>query len=137
MNELAIYLNALFIYGRLCHNLASGISFLSDHDFFAEIYEFGEDSYDSVIERCIGLGLAIDIKDINLRAAKINSKLDIGSTNQDKFNVILGLLNNINLNITKLVQSKDYTIGTEQLIGDIANKVESFQYKIKQRINVL
>lgn len=134
MQDLAVLLNVLGIYGRLCHNLSTGATFIQDHEFFAEIYGFAEDSYDSVIERCIGTGVDIDIQQINLKAATACSQVSIGETNEDMFSSIVEIINQINELIESLVDSKAYSTGTEQLIGDIANQFEVTLYKLKQRL---
>lgn len=134
MNDLIVYLNVLSIYGRLCHNLTTGSNFFQDHEFFGEIYGYSESAYDSVVERSIGLNLTINIQEINLKAASICAKINLGTNNNDKLKGILEIFNTINSTIDKLVKSKTYSIGTEQLIGDIANQIEMFQYKLKQRL---
>lgn len=134
MQDLAMFLNVLGIFGRACHNLASGPTFLQDHELFAEVYGFAEDSYDVVIERCIGTGVEIDIQSINLRAATACSQVTIGDTNEDKFSSVLEIFSQITSIIETLVDTETYSFGTEQLIGDIGNQLEVFQYKIQRRL---
>lgn len=134
MKELAILLNALILYARACHNMATGSTFLQDHDFFADIYGGAEAGYDSVIERCIGTGIKIDIQDINLQAAKTSAAIDLGKTNEDKLSACLEMEKQISSLVDKLVKSGKFSNGTEQLIGDIANASEVTQYKIQQRL---
>jgi len=135
MNELAIILNVLGIYGRACHNLTTGKTFIPDHEIFAEIYSFAEDSYDSVIERCLGLGIDINIQQINLQAATMCSQITIGDSNEEKFAGVNEILSQTNSMIDDLSNNGGLSSGTVQLIGDISNQFEVFQYKIKQRLS--
>lgn len=136
MNELAVLLNVLNIYAHACHNLASGSTFIPDHVLLEEIYEFADESYDSVIERCIGTGVDISIQDINLQAATVCSQITIGDTNEDKLAGILEITAQINSMVDDLSNGGTLSSGTVQLIGDISNQLEVFQYKINQRLKV-
>lgn len=134
MKELAVLLNIFMIYGRACHNLTTGANFSQDHEFFGELYTFAETSYDSVIERCIGLEIDINIQEINLQAATMCSAITIGASNNEKLAGCLEIETQLVGMIDRLVSSGSCSSGTEQLVGDIANQLEMFQYKTKQRL---
>lgn len=134
MNELAVLLNVLNIYAHACHNLVSGASFIPDHGLFEEIYDFADESYDSVVERCIGTGVDINIQNINLQAATVCSQITIGDSNEDKLAGILEITAQINSMVDDLSNGGTLSSGTVQLIGDISNQLEVFQYKINQRL---
>lgn len=122
------------IYAHACHNLVSGVSFIPDHGLFEEIYDFADESYDSVIERCIGTGVDINIQNINLQAATVCSQITIGDSNEDKLAGILEITAQINSMVDDLSNGGTLSSGTVQLIGDIGNQLEVFQYKIQRRL---
>lgn len=134
MNELAILLKALNIYGHVAHFLCSRIVFMQDHVFLGEIYEAAEDDYDSVVERCIGLGIKVDIQDINVKAAAKAASIKVGDDNSAKLASVLSLEQEIVAMIEKLRKSGTLSLGTETLLGDIASGSEIRQYKLKQRL---
>lgn len=136
MKELAVYLKTLNIYAHAAHNLASRIVFNQDHEMLAEIYEAADSAYDGVIERIIGLSdlSEEELKNINLAAAQNNYQLSQGKDNADKLKVCLELEKEICSKIEELVKSGSVTVGTEQMIGNIADLSEVRQYKLKQRL---
>ena len=134
MNELAILLKALNIYGHACHFLCSRVVFMQDHIFLGEIYEAAEDNYDAVVERCIGLGIKVDIQDINVKAAARAASIKVGDDNSTKLSGCLSLEQEVVAMIEKLRKGGSLSLGTETLLGDIASESEIRQYKLKQRL---
>lgn len=135
MLELAIHLKLMHIYSHAAHNSISGPTFLSDHDFFGELYEKREEEYDAVVERYIGLYNTINFKQIETEALnKFHSmQLDFKS-GVNYFQQQLMLEKQLCDIIEQYATSGKYSQGTIQMIGNIADQSEMYQYKIKQRI---
>jgi DNA-binding ferritin-like protein len=130
MEKLATILRSLQLYSHQAHNLIRGQTFFQDHEFLGEIYPAYETDYDDVVERCIGTGEKIDIKAVNKQAAE-NLPSDSLLTVDFCF---ARLLTNEKLLCKQIEEvTPKVSIGTQQLIGEIANKSEVRQYKLKQR----
>jgi DNA-binding ferritin-like protein len=139
MKELAITLRALQLYAHMAHHLAGRTPFFSDHEFFGEIYSAADSNYDSVIERMIGLFGEDSIPSIQEQLPmiqQITQALPQKSVKENAtyFTAVLQLQQSVCAKIEALVKSGSLPQGTVQLLGDIANQSESFQYKIKQRL---
>lgn len=136
MKEIAISLRCLQLYAHNAHNLVSRMVFFQDHEFLGEVYSAAESNYDSVIERIIGLGQEeLDLSQLQVLACTKMTKLPMQvSENLTFMQVILQLEKEISGLIEQKVKSGSCSVGTEQLLGDIADKSEVRQYKLKQRI---
>jgi DNA-binding ferritin-like protein len=138
MKELQILLRSLQLYAHSCHHLAARVVFLQDHEFLAEIYNAAETDYDAISERIIGMmgeeqypslgeqmkAVFAKVKDLPLAGIKQNAVM---------FNAILQLEQEICAACAQAIAS-GVSEGTKQLIGDICNRLEVEQYKIKQRV---
>jgi DNA-binding ferritin-like protein len=137
MQNLLICLRALQIIAHHYHNVCGKIAFHQDHEFFGEVYSAAESDYDSVIERIIGKDgvQAINLDQILSQvSAKIKPILKSAAENKAYYEALLAQIEYINSEIQKLIDGKLVSRGTEQLIGEIANKNEILIYKIKRRI---
>lgn len=137
LDKLATALRALQIYGQHAHNNCSGKSFLSDHEMFASSYEAAADAYDSVVERIIGsTGKPVDTLAITSEAAKLCGQCskEAGDCNVEFLRGVLRLELAICVCVDKICAAEKLPEGTKQLIGDIADKSMSRQYKLKQRL---
>lgn len=134
MKELAIILKALNIFAHNSHNLVSRVVFNQDHEFLAEIYEAADTNYDDVVERMIGLGMTPDLNEINMLACQKAVSIPLGQDNFSKLQACLELEKATCQIIEQLVRTNQVTVGTEQMIGNIADKSEVRQYKLKQRM---
>ena len=137
MKDLLIQLRAMQLFTHSAHNLVARTPFHTDHSFFGDVYSVLESDYDDVAERIIGLfgEEPMELNSILMGvAAKLQGAPSIGVRENSVFYSHL-LSQEIQLceHIKKLVLA-GISPGTEQLIGDIANKSESRQYKIKQRL---
>lgn len=56
MKDLIALVRMMNLYYHHLHNISHGVSFSSDHEMMSEFYTQLEGSYDSLIERYIGLG---------------------------------------------------------------------------------
>ena len=128
MNDIAALLRFLQLYTHNAHNLCYGETFFQDHDYFGELYPAYEAAYDNVVERMIGLDLNPDLIQIQEISVSILKKYPSGS-----FQTILEGEKKLCLKIQQLVPSSQ-SEGTKQMLGDICDKSEIRQYKLKQRM---
>jgi len=135
MKEVSILLKLLNIYAHNCHNKVARIVFMQDHEFLGEIYKEVDSMYDDVIERMIGLDQEVNLNEIHIMAVQALQQFPSEyKENAECFKAILNIEQEICSIIEQLVRNKQVSVGTEQLLGDICNKLEGHAYKIKQRI---
>lgn len=137
LEKLAVALRALQLYGQHAHNNCRGKSFLSDHEMFASSYEAAASAYDSVVERIIGsTDKPVDTLTLSIEAVKLTASCsrEAGECNIEFLKGVLRLEMTICACVDKLCISEQLPEGTKQLIGDIADKSMSRQYKLKQRL---
>jgi DNA-binding ferritin-like protein len=137
MKELMYLLRAMQLYAHNCHNLVKGQSFFSDHGFFGDVYSEVEGHYDSVVERSIGLYGDAHMNLQTIISASASKIVDAPSVNVESNKVYYEYQLKLEERLTDLIRqiiAAGVTPGTEQLIGDIADKSESRKYKIKQRL---
>ena len=134
MFKLAYILRALQLYTWNIHNLTKGPSFFGDHCATGEFYEQVGMDYDSVIERAIGIGdESVKVDEIAVKAGQLVGKLPHNTPDMNSyFKAILDLEEIVCAEVEKI--KDNYSEGTKQLIGEICNKSEMRQYKIKQRL---
>ena len=131
MRDLSILLRAMQLYAHNCHNTTKGSNFFADHDFLSELYPTYEATYDSIIERTIGLGLNPDLARVTLEAASLvasSPASDVGC-----FVVLLTLEQELCSKCQEYISTAQLSEGTKQLLGDICDKSEARQYKLRQR----
>lgn len=137
MKELLSLLRAMQMYAHSAHLLCKTQSFLSDHELFGSFYAEHEADFDGVAERIIGL-YGEDSLNLQSLMATVTAKLaDAPSTGQPDnkpfFTHQLKLEQRL-CDLVKQIIAAGVSPGVEQLTGEIANKSESRQYKIKQRL---
>ena len=129
MDEILVVLRFKQLFGHNFHNLVKGESFFADHEFLSQWYSQGEEQYDSVVERMIGLGLKVDLVEIQEAAVdllKKNPPLEFSTLELCEQQLIEQIEN--------YIAKEKISQGTLQLLGDIANQAEMNLYKIKQRL---
>jgi len=133
MNELIITFRCAQFVAHNFHNYAKGYSFFADHEFLGTLYGTYEEAYDSLVERTIGSNKAIDLRDITSQAAERAKAFPAETMSCDE---MFATLQSIKESIC--VWCKTYTpgatLGTANLLADLADKSEARQYKLKQRI---
>lgn len=137
LDRLAIGLRALQMYGQHAHNNCTGKSFIPDHDLFAASYEAAAADYDAVVERMIGTtDKPVDTLAIIPEALKLASQCsrEAGDCNVEFLRGVLKLELAICIYIDKTCAAGELPEGTKQLIGDIADRSMSRQYKLRQRL---
>jgi len=133
MDKLATTLRTAQLVAHCFHNQTRGISFFADHEFFADLYAAYEEAYDSIIERDIGLGEDCDCAKISADAGAAAGKYDPRDMAADEMcAVLLGMERQIQAEAT--AATKGASIGTANLLGDLADKSEMRVYKLRQRI---
>lgn len=136
MKSLAILLKLMHVYTHAAHNLCGRVVFFQDHDFFGEVYPALLTSYDSVVERIIGLSgeSAISFKEIEAEVASKLATLPLEGVKENStfYSTLLQMEEALCQTIAQLVPS--VSPGTEQLIGTLCDESEIRQYKIKQRL---
>lgn len=133
MKNLLTQLRCMTLFYHDCHNNAFGSSFISDHNLFRDFYEGIESDYDSIAERILGLGESEKISSYEILepVKKLLAKLsEVSGDNIFKASLTL------EENLRTLLQDVDKkaTIGTSNMLQNIADKSEVRTYKIKQRI---
>lgn len=137
MKELLIHLRAMNLFSHSAHNLVARVPFHSDHNFFGEVYEELNGEYDGVAERTIGLmgEGPLRLQDIMAGvSAKLAAAPSIGVKENGVFYKALLQMEMDLCKLCSMVIAQGATEGTKQLLGDVCNKSEMRQYKIKQRI---
>ena len=128
--ELATLFRTINLYSHHAHNVAEGDTFLQDHAFLAEIYEFADDAYDDLVERHIGTSdVVLDLCDIVKQAYILLEKLD-----DQYLDKILILLEESVKAIDEMSKSGTLSSGTQNLIQGQADSIEVLIYKLKRRL---
>jgi len=135
MELIAIQLRALQLYTHMAHNYVSRVIFFSDHEALGDFYSEHETDYDDVVERMIGLSSPemVNIQNITTQSVQKMMTLPVSLKENSKWFETILLLEQQLCQIIKAEVPK-VSEGTKQLIGEIANKSEKRQYKLKQRI---
>jgi DNA-binding ferritin-like protein len=133
MEKVLVLLRTLQLYGQNAHNLAKGKSFFADHDAMADFYSAAAADYDMVVERMIGCDMEVDLVKVHKNVCGYLEKLPHNVENEKALEYIMALEKKLCAEVEKECK-KSVSEGTRQLIGEVANKSESRQYKMKQRL---
>ena len=128
MHEIATQLRAMQLTAHAAHNMASGPTFFSDHEYLGELYGAYEAAYDSVIERMIGCGTIPGLFNLGIEAAKAQGPNDSGKA----FDWLYGAEEDLRKLIDKCMA--ECSTGTQNLLAQLADDSEQRSYKIGQRI---
>lgn len=128
--DLATLFRALNLYSHHAHNMAKGNSFMQDHAFFAEVYAFADDCYDSLIERYLGTGGEnVKLPEIVQDSHELISKMP-----SEYYQGVLFVLDRITKHIDNMCNNGKFSSGTQNLLQGQADSIEVFIYKIKRRL---
>lgn len=135
LNNLATDLRTMQLFYHNCHNTMKGPTFNADHGIFGDFYSALESDYDSIIERMIGLSSveSVNLSQLNVKAASTLQHIPSHLEPVEMFKLALGFEHQM-LKICEAVANGQFSSGTKQLVGDVANASEMRIYKIKQRI---
>lgn len=139
MKELLILLRSINLYAHQAHNICARIPFFQDHEFFNEVYTNADSAYDDVIERMIGLYGEESIPSLPEQLVAISQIIEQlpekgVKENAIFFQVLLEKQKLVCAKIEQLCTAGNLPQGTIQMLGNIADKSEQFQYKMKQRL---
>jgi len=136
MQDILVQLQAMYLFYRSAHVMASGHQFYQDHKLFKHFYEETQDAYDSVAERAVGLGRdeELNLTEITSKAASKCATLPfMPPEDADYFKASIGLERDMRNLCWKFIQ-EGCSEGTRQLLGDVMNLSEARVYKMKRRI---
>jgi len=130
MIELAILFRTINLYIHHAHNLTKGNTFHEDHAFFAGLYEFADDAYDSIIERQIGtVSDDIDLCEIIKESYNLLENMD-----NRYYESALVLLDEGTNMIDEMSKDAKLSSGTVNLLQGLSDQMEVFIYKIKRKL---
>jgi len=135
MKELLNHLRLMQLYAHMAHHVCKGPLFFQDHEFLGSLYAEVEGDYDAVAERAINKE-GLSVVNLNSQLKSIYSKAknlpDESKDDKTHLKKVLELEKELCSIIEKLVPN--VSAGTEQLIGNVADKSEVRQYKLEQRL---
>ena len=138
MLQLVILFRSMQMSSHQAHRLCARTVFFQDHEFFGSVYGQAEGYFDSISERMIGLGQEEQLKLQPLMAAVTQKLASAPSTgvkeNKEYFVFLLSQAEEACKLCDALCKSGQYTEGTKQLLGGIADELEVLKYKISRRI---
>lgn len=134
MQDLAIHLRAMQLVAHNGHNLVSGATFFEDHEHFAGLYATYEKDYDAVVEKCIGLGLPIDLQEVTQEAGMKAAAVSPSDLSDPKkgFAVILKMEKDLQGLAEKLDAGASY--GVKNFLQGLADLSEDRCYQLQQRL---
>ncbi len=139
----AVVLQAMRAWFHAAHHVTKGTGFNGDHELYAEIYEAVQDYYDVVVEKSIGIAGAVEVASphrITKESAIVvatypdpvhMTSLAIAAAGQTITLKYCEFLKQIN---ETLEQCGCLTLGLDDFHAATANKVETFAYKLGQRV---
>lgn len=134
MKELAIYLKFMSLYTHNAHNLCEKALFFQDHAFLGGLYDTYETAYDGVVERIIGLSNnnAINLVEVNTAAANLLQQHPAKENENINYFIKLEQCEQkLRSMITQIYPQT--SIGTQQMIGNLADQSEARSYQLKSR----
>lgn len=133
MTKLATHLRYMQFYAHNAHNLCQGDAFFADHEELGDLYGTYTGLYDSVVERMIGLGQAIDLVKVQVEAAKM---LD-GEAEPTAFSSAFSGLLTCEQDLCKIISeaNEGASLGTQDLLQAMCNESEVRQYKFQKRLS--
>ena len=134
MQILAIHLRSMQLVAHNAHNLVQGPTFFADHKHLGSLYETYTEIYDAVVEKCIGLGLPIDLQEVTQAAAMKASavKLSDLSKPEKSFSLILSMEKDLSALVAYFNEDANY--GTKNFLQGIADLSDDRCYKLQQRL---
>lgn len=128
--QLAVHLRLMNLCFHNLHQLTAGHSFFGDHKELGEFYKAMDDDYDAVVERAIGMNMP-EVANLKNQLHVVEAHLQVLPEIID-FGTALAL--EIHLCDLCSLVDQEGSPGLKQLVGDIADRSEIRQYKIRQRI---
>lgn len=129
LRGLASHFRAMQFLAHNAHNLISGVSFFSDHDFFGALYEEYEAAYDRVIELLIGNGDKPDLVALHTEAVGKLSSL----SRENHFEAVLAAEEQLQDAIEEFAKTNP-SQGALNMAGDLGETSKVRIYKLRQRL---
>jgi len=129
LKGLASHFRAMQLLAHNAHNLISGPSFFSDHDFFGALYGEYEAAYDRVIELLIGNGEKPDLVVLQTEAVGKLSSL----SQEDHFKAVLAAEEQLQSAIEEFAKTNPSQAALN-MAGDLGETSKVRIYKIRQRL---
>lgn len=134
MINLAVAYRGAQLLAHAGHNLVSGPTFFSDHEYLGDLYGAYETAYDGLVEKVIGLGGAIDIPAVTTKACAIGASFNPqGKSANEIFQAVLTLEKQFCVLIASALAS-GCTNGVQNFLQGLCDESEARQYKIGQRL---
>lgn len=138
LNSLATLFRAAQFYAHGAHNLVTGETFLIDHKYLGTLYDAYEEAYDSLIERIIGTDITDTTEKFNLVDITKNAVKLFADTFPEKGSAEAYFkgLNAFEIKIRAIISkiNGDLSLGTQNLVQDLADQSEQRSYKLQQRV---
>jgi DNA-binding ferritin-like protein len=138
MLQLVILFRAMQMFSHSAHLLCARTVFFQDHEFFGSVYSQAEGYFDSISERMIGLGQEEQLKLQSVIAAvgqKLAAAPSIGvKENKEYYAFLMSQCDEACKLCDSLCKSGQFSEGTKQLLGGIADELEVLKYKISRRM---
>lgn len=135
MKDLLALTRMMNIYYHHLHNIAHGPTFKADHELMSDFYTQLESSYDSLIERYIGIGAEMDksqLLSIITDAHAVLDSIPEGTDMDTHFQYALELEISLRAEIQSSMEM--HSEGTKNLLAALADESEVRSYKLKQRV---
>lgn len=118
------------------HHIVGRVPFFADHEALSSFYTEIDSQYDSLAERFVGIfnpeSLSLPVL-MSLATEKAKS-VQPAKENKDFFTQALMFEKELCSQLDAIIKTLNPSEGTKQLLGDICDKSEARQYKIKMRI---
>jgi DNA-binding ferritin-like protein len=134
MKQLATRYRTGQLLAQEFHHNTQGDTFYQDHAAFESHYEAYADAYDALIERMKGTGVEFNESRIGLSAATACVSAKRGKTPNNLFQSLLDHEQALLAEIAKC--SPTLSIGSQNLVAQLADDAEVRIYKLRQRLGV-
>jgi DNA-binding ferritin-like protein len=137
-------LRALAFTHQMSHWTSSGDPFYGDHLLFERLYDGVVPEIDTVAEKAVGMGGSIMLHPIhqaNHEALLINTMCGQGTNipnaaelSQRSYQAEMHFMGMLNALVERMKNNGCWSIGVENMLGEIADKHEGHIYLLKQRV---
>lgn len=135
MKDLLALTRMMKLYYHHLHNIAHGPCFSADHELMSDFYTQLDKSYDSLVERHIGLGGTMDTPALLEIITEAHSVLNSIPDTDDMITYFyhsMSLEASLRAEIEAAISMS--SAGTENLLAALADESEQREYMLKQRV---
>lgn len=135
LTDLACKLRASALFTQTGHWNVQGMTFPSDHALLDKIYTTLNEAVDSMAERAMGMGESIDGLSPYTQAQFLAATPECDFTDDNAvFAAILDMLVELLVDLSTENFNSVRTIGTQNLLAQVADDIEQLVYLIQQRL---